>query len=215
VSADDGLRERGKARRRNRILDAAIELLRAGTGEALTVERIAERAEVSQATVFNLVGTRNHIWEALAARALDQTLDPRHLSGDDASRPPLQRAREVVEHVTNGISADAAVYRTLLANWSQSGRALEHDPAESVLECLREAVDAGDISPAVDVRRLTAVFGAGLNGLAHQWAAGVIDDEGLRQRAQDLVDVTFAAAAGAAPPPAWLGAEADRGSGTA
>ena len=40
-----GLRERGKLRRTERILDAALELLREDPNQNLTVDRISERAE--------------------------------------------------------------------------------------------------------------------------------------------------------------------------
>jgi len=52
-----GLRERGKRRRTERILDAGLDLLREDPQGNLTVERIADRAEVSPMTVFNLWAT--------------------------------------------------------------------------------------------------------------------------------------------------------------
>ena len=65
-----GLRERGKQRRTEQILAAARELLRESPDKALTVERIAARAEVSAPTVFNLIGRRERIWAALADKGL-------------------------------------------------------------------------------------------------------------------------------------------------
>src|SRR5271165_5207429 len=69
-AAAEGLRARGKRQRRQRILDAARELLHEDPDQGLTVPRIAERADVSPATVFNLVGPRERIWAALADHAL-------------------------------------------------------------------------------------------------------------------------------------------------
>jgi AcrR family transcriptional regulator len=63
-----GLRERGKRRRTDRILDAALTLLREDPGQNLTVERIAERAELAPMTVYNLVGTRDQKWTELVDR---------------------------------------------------------------------------------------------------------------------------------------------------
>src|SRR3954453_11381622 len=77
-----GLRERGKRRRTERILDAALELLREDPDQHLTVERIAERAEVAPMTVYNLVGTRDEMWRAVGARALPEL--------PVASPPPAQ-----------------------------------------------------------------------------------------------------------------------------
>lgn len=62
-TAEGGLREQHKARRRMRILEATRELLRHGPDSVISAERIAERAEVAPATVYNLIGPRDKIWE--------------------------------------------------------------------------------------------------------------------------------------------------------
>ena len=75
ASQELGLRERGKLRRTERILDAALELLREDPNQNLTVDRISERAEVAPMTVYNLVGNRDEVWRAIADRGL-KDLDP-------------------------------------------------------------------------------------------------------------------------------------------
>jgi len=194
----EGLRERGKRRRVERILDAASELLRERPDEALTVDRIAERAEVAPATVFNLVGPREQIWAALADRVFGD-LDAQPVPADD----PQGRARAVVDGVMRRITADPAVVRALLAGWSQSGRVLHRDPTDIVLECLEAAERDGTVEPGTDLRRLAQLVGAGLNGAVHQWAAGVISDRQLRARGVDLVDLAFVAARGPNVPSRW------------
>ena len=62
------LREQGKERRRQRILDAVVDLLQADGMTALSTARIAEAAEVSVATLYNLIGSVDEILDALMER---------------------------------------------------------------------------------------------------------------------------------------------------
>lgn len=187
--APQGLRERGKLRRTERILDAALELLREDPEQNLTVERIAERAEVATMTVYNLVGPRDEMWSALADRAL-QDLDIDKISADD----PQERARRIVDAVVRVLRADAPVFRALLAGWSHSGRVLEHDPTDALVACLQEAADAGQIRRDVNLRLHGEVIAAGLVGTIHQWTAGLLSDRAFAARARAVVDIAFAAA---------------------
>lgn len=72
--------------------DAALEPLREDPDASLTVERIADRAEVSPMTVFNLVGNREQLWSAMVDRALEG-VDIQSITADD----PQERARQIVD----------------------------------------------------------------------------------------------------------------------
>jgi AcrR family transcriptional regulator len=184
-----GLRERGKRRRTERILDAGLELLRQDPEENLTVERIAARAEVSPMTVFNLVGNRDQLWSAMADRAL-AGLDLNSISADD----PRERAHRIVDAVVSILRKDAVVFRALLSGWSHSGRVLAHDPTDALIGCLREAAATGQIRSDVNLRSHGEVMATGLVGAIHQWTAGLLTDRAFRARARAVVDVVFAAA---------------------
>ena len=106
AGAPAGLRERGKRRRTERILDSALGLLREDPEQTPTIERISERAEVAPMTIFNLVGNRERMWSAMADRAL-QDLDLESISADD----PQQRAHLIVDTVVKILCADAEVFR--------------------------------------------------------------------------------------------------------
>jgi AcrR family transcriptional regulator len=184
-----GLRERGKQRRAERILDAGLELLREDPERALTVERIAERAEVAPMTVYNLVGNRDQMWTALVARAL-KDIDLTATAAAD----PQERARRIVDAFVRALRADAPVFTALLSGWSQPGRVLERDPTDALIGCLQEAADAGEIGPEVNVRRYGEVIAAGLVGTIHQWTAGLLSDRAFAARTRAVVDIVFAAA---------------------
>jgi AcrR family transcriptional regulator len=187
--APQGLRERGKQRRTERILDSALELLREDPDQGPTIERISERAEVAPMTIFNLVGNREQMWSAMADRAL-RDLDLESISASD----PQDRAHRIVEAVVRILCADAEVFRALLPGWRLSGRMLERDPTNALIECLREAEDQGKLARGVDVRRYGDIMAAGLLGTIHQWSAGLISDRSFRKRAREVVDIVFAAA---------------------
>ena len=184
-----GLRERGKRRRTERILDAALEQLREDPEGNLTVERIADRAEVSPMTVFNLVGNREQLWSAMADRALEG-LDVESITADD----PQERARRIVDAVVRILRSDAAVFRALLSGWSKGGHVLAQDPTNALIQCLQDAADAGHIRAEVNLRRYGEVMSAGLIGTIQQWTAGLLGDRAFGTRARAVVDVVFAAA---------------------
>ncbi len=61
-------RERHKDRRRQAIVDAAYDLLREVGADELSVKMIAERADVSAATIYNLFGAKGAVLERVYAR---------------------------------------------------------------------------------------------------------------------------------------------------
>jgi AcrR family transcriptional regulator len=74
-----------RARTRDALLDAAVELFQTRGVRATTIEAICARADVSQRTFFNHFKTREHLYSAIAQRRLigiiayldELTADPR------------------------------------------------------------------------------------------------------------------------------------------
>jgi AcrR family transcriptional regulator len=196
VEERSGLRERHKARRRAQILDAARALLREGPEEAVTTERIARRAEVVPATVYNLVGPRDALWEALA-EAFVERLERRLAEEDEGD--PVRRARRVVELTVELPTSDPDVSRAMLRGWPDSGAWLRPGPVRGVRDALEEARARGVLRADADPDALAAVVGATLVGALHQWAAGVIDAGVCRDRALRSLDLALRASATAEP----------------
>jgi hypothetical protein len=71
TAAMSGLRERNKAKRREGILDAALELFGTAEIQSVNLDQIAARAEVSLPTIYNLVGTREQLLVALIGRVIE------------------------------------------------------------------------------------------------------------------------------------------------
>lgn len=190
-----GLRELGKKRRTESILDAGLQLLREDPDRNFTIERVAALAGVAPMTVFNLIGNREQVWSAMADRALDG-LDLSAIDEPD----PERRAHRIVDEVVRVLRSDAAVFRALLSGWAHSGRLLAHDPSKALIDCLeaahRQPGHRGNPSSGITVRRVGEVVAAGLVGTIHQWTAGVIGDRALATRAHAVLDVAFLAVRG-------------------
>ncbi len=69
-----GLREKQTAERKRRILDVADGLIRQTGGMEFSMRMLAEKAEVSPATPYNLFGSKEGILSASLARTLTRTM---------------------------------------------------------------------------------------------------------------------------------------------
>jgi AcrR family transcriptional regulator len=187
-----GLRERHKQQRRERILEAIRELLREFPNETPTVERIAELADLSPATVFNLVGPREQQWAALfdaLLRELDACL------ASSADEDPREQARRIVGEAAELFIADAAVFKRLVNSWGRSGSLLQENPIPQLRAALRRGQEAGMLRPGLHIDALAGHIAMACGGVLRHWAAGQISDAAFRARVRFAVDVVFAASA--------------------
>lgn len=104
-------REAGKEERRQRIIHAARDLIRETGDAGLSMRALAERAEVSPATPYNLFGSKRAIVLAL----LEDVREFRERFIAEAPRDPLDRLFTSVGMAVDFYVADPRFYRTL---WS-------------------------------------------------------------------------------------------------
>jgi AcrR family transcriptional regulator len=187
-----GLRERHKRERRERILQAIRELLREHPDETPTVERIAELAELSPASVFNLVGPREQQWAALCDGLLGELDACLAFAAED---DPRQQARRIVAETVELLIADAAVYKRLVNSWEGGGARLQENPVPRLRDALRRGQAAGMLRPDLHVEALVGHIATASGGALRHWAAGQISDAAFRTRVRFAVDVVFAAGA--------------------
>lgn len=186
-----GLRALHKEQRRRAILDAVRELLRERPGEQPTKERIAARAEVAPATVYNLIGPREQLWQAIADELMDELshrLDPR-------SADPVKHVLRIVGTVVDLFVEDPAVWVGLLSAWEHSGLVLRGGPGAALVTALDEARRAGVLRREANARRLAASITTACVGAAHQWAAGQLDGDAFRTATRRAAELAMAAAA--------------------
>jgi AcrR family transcriptional regulator len=196
-----GLRERHKRGRRSAILGAVRDILREGDIDKLTKEAIAQRAQVAPATVYNLVGTRTRIFEALADDFMDE-LEARQKR--EPACEPLRRARRLIELTLDVILADPDVYKHVIRSWNESGLVLRRGPATPLIAAIEEAKQLGLLVAEAEARLLASSVATACVGAVHQWAAGLIGDRGLRARALFSLDLALAAVASDAQRPELL-----------
>jgi AcrR family transcriptional regulator len=191
-TAATGLRERQKRQRRERILESTRQLLRERPQETPTVERIAELAELSPATVFNLVGPREQQWAALGDALL---LELDACLAFAADEDPREQARRIVGETAELLIADAAVCKHLINSWGHGGALLQENPIPRLRAALRRGQAAGLLRGDLHVEALVGHIATACGGALRQWAAGQISDAAFRTRARFAVDVVFAASA--------------------
>ncbi len=187
-----GLRERHKQQRRERILGAIRELLNQRPDETPTVERIAELADLSPATVFNLVGPREQQWAALCEELVGE-LDACLTFA--AEEDPREQARRIVSETAELFIADAAVFRHLVNSWERSGPLLQENPVPQLRAALRGGQAIGMLRPELHLEALVGHIATACGGALRLWAAGQISDAAFCTRVRFAVDVVFAAGA--------------------
>jgi AcrR family transcriptional regulator len=101
-------RERHKDRRRTQIVDSAYDLLREVGADELSVKMIAERADVSAATIYNLFGAKGAVLEKVYARDFETFVDKVAALG---ATPALDVMFEAVRIAADLYRSDPAFYR--------------------------------------------------------------------------------------------------------
>jgi len=167
---------RRAAATRAAIVAAAEELLAEGGPSALTLEAVAERADVAVQTVYNRVGGRSAVLIAVAERALE---DNRQYMDAAYATPGTPQER---------ISAAAAAYARFAAERPHQFRLLADPPDEpAALErvadlveeqnaklaaALSDGIADGSIAPGIDPRTAATALWATMNGiLSLSWRA--------------------------------------------
>jgi len=106
-----GIREKGKARRKERIIQSAKRLLAAGGIEALSTRKLAEEAELSVHTLYTLVGSKEQILEAVMEdnhnRVLGDILEINE-------QHPIEKMFAIVESTYKIIAEDSAAQKPLM-----------------------------------------------------------------------------------------------------
>lgn len=87
-------RQREFSRREREILDAAFELFARDDWQAVTVEEIADRAEIGKGTVYKHFASKDEIYARLAAEFQAQAVEK--LEAIDGALPVLQRLRMII-----------------------------------------------------------------------------------------------------------------------
>jgi AcrR family transcriptional regulator len=167
-------------RNRRRVLRAARALVAEHGLEALTMRQLALEAEVSVASLYNLIGGRDEIVRALGLyflEELDETFV--HLQ----AHTPLERARELLTSVIDSVSkelpksvllavlSDAELYTNLVPSWR---------PPDALADELRAMVSAGLLTNELSISKIAKEVWRTHMAYLRRWAAGSLDERQLR-----------------------------------
>jgi AcrR family transcriptional regulator len=103
--------------RRERILDAAVELASEGGYDAVQMREVADRAEVALGTLYRYFPSKVHLLVSALGRTFSQLRDSVPTSGDNST--PEERVYRVVAHVTRFLAKNrrlsGAMVRALMS----------------------------------------------------------------------------------------------------
>ena len=183
-----GRREANVAARKRRILDSARTLLKESGPDGLSMRKLAKDAGLSVTTLYNLLGSREAILQALI-RDSDQRLEAA-TPDDRAARTPLGRASRAMEGVLQHMIDNGDLLRPLIVAHFSSGYVAtlgktdegEHfrSAKDAIRAALAEAQASGQLRNTIGQDFLEAQLYAGWGLALDQWAFGLIDDETLR-----------------------------------
>ncbi|MEN8721745.1 MAG: TetR/AcrR family transcriptional regulator [Alphaproteobacteria bacterium] len=174
-----GIRERSKQKRRNRILITARGLIVDEGVAGLSMRALADGAEVSVATLYNLLGSKEEILYAL----LDQSYDTLDMSAAAVTEgDSIARAELIVSVAAKQFLSDADFYKRLLRGIQgiESGERA----SKSILKiwALAERVVADGMSDgllrnSLPPRLIAQMILASYSGAMRNWVIGRIDNE--------------------------------------
>lgn len=171
--------QRRAAANRQSVIDAAREIVATQGGDALTLEAVAERADVAVATIYNRVGNRSALLVAVAEQAMEESrayMDAAYAAdGTPVERLRLAAAAYIrfaqerpheVRILVEPADEPEAVERLAELNRVQNAK---------LADAIRDGMAAGTIRPDLDPDQAATMLWASLNGLlALAWRPGAM-----------------------------------------
>jgi AcrR family transcriptional regulator len=171
-------RERGKDARRSLIVDAAYALLREVGVDDLSVKMIADRADVSAATVYNLFGAKGAVLTKVYERDFESFIAK---FASAASPNALDAIFDSIRVAADLYRTDPSFYRGMSIRNPRAERDLVisvQGPREAFWrELLARAVREGDLTPAAGNDLVPLVMLQASGGAFGYWCADLISLE--------------------------------------
>lgn len=178
------------------ILDAAVDLLDGTPLDDVTTEQIAERAGVSPATVYNLVGTRDELLRSLVDRVVEDLVDAvarATASNDD----PIAVAHLVVDQSVAAFTRHSHAFRQIVAADRSADRNDDQrvDASQLQVAALRRAQELDIVRKDADTGALGRQVYLSWIGAMEHWANRRLDDSGFAVAARHGLLTVLAASA--------------------
>lgn len=174
-------RERGKDARRTRIVDATYALTREVGMAALSVKMIADRADVSPATVYNLFGTKGAVIAKVYER--DLLVFERRVA-ESPSGDALDAIFDAVTIACDLYRADPRFYRAAMdtrdAGLDQEMVLSTYRPRIAFWRKLAErAIAEGGLRPDASAERLGVLMIQISTGALARWVSNLVTIDGM------------------------------------
>ena len=194
-------RERKKQENQRRILEAALQLFETQGVEAITIDAIAEAADVSRGTFFNYFPTKESLLSAIAAEELRDLQQRRGVANNDSAVARIRGLMRVLMtdslaflHVTRYILLDAMLHPTAAASPSAH--------LDAILRPLVQQAQAqgeirADLDPAAVAGALVGVY---LGAFFRLIADDAVVDQAVLAGVEATIDLLFEGIAGTSHP---------------
>ena len=158
------LRERNKQRNFQRIIDAAFELFQTVGYHQTTMDAIAEKADVSRATLFNYFPTKQALLMPLAHQLYRERVQPEVLAYLETQPTTLQALHHLFLSIHQHILTFPDLYRAL------QGEFFHHEPEdtqdagtgflETLLAILQYGESRGEVRTDIPREKIARYIGA-------------------------------------------------------
>ena len=139
------LRERNKQRNLQRIIDAAFDLFQTVGYHQTTMEAIADRAEVSRATLFNYIPTKQKLLMLLTNKLYQECVQPEIRSYLEAQPATSQALHSLFMSIYKHILTFPDLYRALQEEFFHREPGSREDPGTGFFETLLMILQYGKL----------------------------------------------------------------------
>lgn len=176
-ATDLGLRARKKKAQRDAIYQIALSNFRAHGFADVTVQEIAEQANISLKTFFNYFPSKQAILDECVEQLLDGFAVAIEGYKNDARHSFKNRLAALVSEMAAALEADPAFWRMIfqeskLFNASGTIKAEEMEIYNLVTAFFRDGQNAGEVNPSLDPQQLAEIFFSIYYFTALNWLAG-------------------------------------------
>jgi AcrR family transcriptional regulator len=169
-------RERRKREVQDRIIEASIELFTEQDCEAVTVEQICERADVSRKTFYNYYLSKQYLIYALSESIVFDEAQRIADSAREHSEDTIERIRYLLDQMSIILRNFAALERTLMRHTMKDSvrdddRAAErwHHMDKLITGLIEEGQARNDITTAFSAQFLGEIVAGTLNTITVSW----------------------------------------------
>jgi AcrR family transcriptional regulator len=190
---DEGLSRRERKRRdvRDRLYGAAVELFTEQGFEATTMEAIAERVDLSRATVFNHFAQKVSFLEEWGIRRrahVRRVFDAGHITDESASE---QLRRYIGELGKLNVASREQTIVLMSASWRFGAVLQDRSLGIELGAIVREGIGRGEFRSDLDPEQTGALLAAGYLATVLRWISDEPAPFSLAEQLESMLDVVL------------------------